>query len=310
MSDYLVHQFEVSKLVAAGVPLAKAVWNQFDEHGLVLSLPRLRGETNADYRYRLLDVMAHQADATYTGLVHGITRGLGLDLFKPLVIQPVLYTGGRTIARDPCVEIKYGFIRLYEDYANGVVDLELDMWEMGLNAEYIGHLEALINDSVYYTATEDPDYTNTRSIRLMNQMSRQLHEQAGLRTTRWTLDKQYIAPGTLIFRDDKATFAVEVPQVGMVTTAGSYHVDYVTGIVTSYSIPTREFGVEYYHNVYDWEPAASPVVVSAVHDEDFRRRMYEQILLDDGTTTDHLPTYFGVDIINELLAVAPMYWGS
>jgi len=310
MAESITHQFEVTKLIAAGVPVGKAVWNQFDEFGLVLSLPRLRGETNADYRARLVTVMAQRGNAAYTGMVLGASRGLGLPLFTPLTISPLLRTGGHTVAPDPCVEIKYGFMRLYSDYGNDVVDLEIDLWERGDNAEFYGSLQSFINTSIFFEATVDSAYVMTRSITLMNQMSRQLYTQTVERSTRWKMDREFISPNSVIFRDDKDTYALEVPQLGMVSTPGSYHIDYSRGVVTSYSIPTRNSGVEYSWSEYQWTPFASEVVISAVHDEDFRRKMFEQVRLDDGTTVSRLPTYFGVDIINELLAVAPMYWGS
>ncbi|MNQ18730.1 hypothetical protein D3C85_317820 [compost metagenome] len=55
------------------------VWNFFDEFGLVLDTPRLYGETNRDYKRRLLDVFRHPANAAERGLYNGIARELGLS---------------------------------------------------------------------------------------------------------------------------------------------------------------------------------------------------------------------------------------
>jgi hypothetical protein len=72
------------------------VWNALDEFGLLLDLPRLRGERNADYRKRLLDVFRYPSNATKQGLVFGIAKELGLihhrewqDDSKPFVIDAV-----------------------------------------------------------------------------------------------------------------------------------------------------------------------------------------------------------------------------
>ena len=54
------------------------VWNCFDEFGLILSLPRIPAETNADYKDRLLDVYTNPANSTYSGLRYGIARELGI----------------------------------------------------------------------------------------------------------------------------------------------------------------------------------------------------------------------------------------
>lgn len=54
------------------------IWNVFDEFGLLLDTPRLYGETNAEYKKRLLDVFRHPANAAKRGLYNGIARELGL----------------------------------------------------------------------------------------------------------------------------------------------------------------------------------------------------------------------------------------
>jgi len=61
------------------------VWNCFDEMGLLLTLPRIPGERNRDYRARLLDVHIIPANSTYQGLVYGIARELGIDAYDYLV---------------------------------------------------------------------------------------------------------------------------------------------------------------------------------------------------------------------------------
>jgi hypothetical protein len=53
------------------------VWNSFDEHGMLLSTPRLPGEGNADYRARIKDVMVHRGSPRYIGLRNSLTRDLG-----------------------------------------------------------------------------------------------------------------------------------------------------------------------------------------------------------------------------------------
>lgn len=54
------------------------VWNYFDEFGLLLCCQRLKGETNAHYKERLLDVFLNPANSSTDGLVNGIARELGI----------------------------------------------------------------------------------------------------------------------------------------------------------------------------------------------------------------------------------------
>ncbi|MHA2066480.1 MAG: hypothetical protein ACXABY_19080 [Candidatus Thorarchaeota archaeon] len=56
------------------------VFGPFDEYGVVLSLPRLPGEKNLQYRARLFDVRQHPADATVIGLTQGASRALGIRI--------------------------------------------------------------------------------------------------------------------------------------------------------------------------------------------------------------------------------------
>lgn len=54
------------------------IWNCFDEFGLLLGLPRIPGEKNRAYKARLLDVYTNPANSTYSGLINGISRELGI----------------------------------------------------------------------------------------------------------------------------------------------------------------------------------------------------------------------------------------
>lgn len=77
------------------------VWNAFDEFGLLLSTPRLHGETNAEYRERLTRVFSHPGSATHSGLQNYIGRQLGipphhvkLDAMQPAFVGSLLNEDG------------------------------------------------------------------------------------------------------------------------------------------------------------------------------------------------------------------------
>lgn len=70
------------------------LWNFYDEFGLLLDTPRLKGETNKDYKDRILDVFKNPASSTRIGLLNGIARELGIrktllwnDTSKDLIIK-------------------------------------------------------------------------------------------------------------------------------------------------------------------------------------------------------------------------------
>lgn len=57
----------------------KALWNVFDEHGLLMDLERLPDEPNEDYRTRIKDVYRNRGGSSFQGIVNGATRELGLS---------------------------------------------------------------------------------------------------------------------------------------------------------------------------------------------------------------------------------------
>lgn len=55
-----------------------ALWNTFDEHGLVTDLIRLPSESNYDYSLRIKDAYKNRGGSSFKGIVNGATRELGL----------------------------------------------------------------------------------------------------------------------------------------------------------------------------------------------------------------------------------------
>lgn len=54
------------------------LWNAFDEHGVLMDLRRLPGESNSDYAERIKDVNRSPAGSTYLGLANSSARELGI----------------------------------------------------------------------------------------------------------------------------------------------------------------------------------------------------------------------------------------
>jgi hypothetical protein len=55
-----------------------ALWNVFDEHGLIADIERLPKESNYDYSIRIKDGYKNRSGPTFVGVVNGGTRELGL----------------------------------------------------------------------------------------------------------------------------------------------------------------------------------------------------------------------------------------
>ncbi|MCF1193190.1 hypothetical protein LRR18_16495, partial [Mangrovimonas sp. AS39] len=97
-----------------GVPNHRSLPNSYDYLGQLVGLVRLPNEDNPSYRDRILDVQINPAGPTYTGLVNGMYRELGLSKFDALRVSPVYISATETLARSPVVEVKATKVILYE----------------------------------------------------------------------------------------------------------------------------------------------------------------------------------------------------
>jgi hypothetical protein len=306
----LRHRFLVDNIARyVGTPVPKTVWNEFDEHGLLEGLYRNKAETNWEYKRRLLDVFINRANSTYRGLVNGITRELGLALFQPVIINPRVASNGEFLAPDPYIKFDGVYLYLYSDYSNDLLDYQIDRYEAGGNYEHLGRLVDLINTTHYFEATLDADVDPyTRSMTIINQSNRIETEEPVLSSNKFQLEHGRIIRGTIFFKDTNI-FATEVGSENLVSSLGKYYIDYYNGVIRSFSIPGIEASVRYSYVDYPFEPWASPVILHDINNDNFKVKMFEQVLLDDGTYTHGVATEIGLDIINELLGVTPMYWG-
>lgn len=309
-APFVVHQINVEAIVRAlGTPTVKTAFNQFDEHGLVVGLPRLRGETNWAYKRRILDVFVHQANSSYRGLVNGITRELGLELFEPITINPKLSLTGGFYAPDPYIRFDGTWLYLYSDYQNDVLEFQIDRYEAGGNYEHLARLVEFINATTYFEASLLGEYDYTRSMSVINQSNRVVVPGEPLSvSTKIKLENQNIVSDSVLFSDARV-FVREVDTVDDVDDLGDYHIDYTEGIVTAHQAPDLDATIRYEYVTYPFKPVASEVILHNLNSDNFRVKMFNQVLQDDGTYTHGTPTELGADIINELMSVTPLYWG-
>jgi len=310
-SHAISHYVSVTSIQSVGYPTSVSRRNQFDEFGNLLGLARAQGERNWEYRRRLLDAAYWQANCSYRGLVHGITRELGLAVYTAMTISPKTGSNGAFLARDPYIKFEGAHLYLYNDYANDGLEYKIDRFEPGGNYEHIGALVDFINTSTYFHAALWPGVDRwRRSMEILNQSNRvTITGERVPNSSRFALQHRFVVDGSVYF-SDRVTFKTEVITSEEVTEKGEYHVEYPTGIVTVYNIPTGPDTVRYQYTDHLFRVRASPVILYDIASPDFQVKMFEQILQDDGTYANGMPTALGVDIINELLSVVPMYWGT
>lgn len=302
------HQINISAIQARGVPTLSSVFNEFDSHGVLLGLPRLRGEKNAEYKKRLLDVYTHRASSTYTGLINGITRELGLEFYKPIVLSKDPSLPGSQV---PVIEFVENKVKIWSNGRQGDPDIEINRSSVDSKGYWVGDLVTKINESGLFTAVlSSGAELFSRSDCILNQSSSKLVNSEALKSSQQqVLNNKKLEPGSLTF-SDRFTFAKEVQTKVEVTKQGYYFVDYENGVINSYSVPDTGSRVRYNYNLETFEPVASPVIIRNTLSEDFQEQMFIQTQSPTGETNSGIPTELGANIINELMSVFPMYWGD
>ena len=298
------------------VPETKNISNAFDYFGMLLGLPRIHGEKNADYRKRLWDVYVRRAGPTQEGLINGITRELGLNQFDALTIS---FTGPdtispRVIVRDVQIELYSNWNLVDESISPNVMDgAAIDIYTRSADAYYLGGLIEEINDSSVFTAAIENNVSDKAlSACLVDQDSRKWQEAEDLKPLyRNVLEHQNVVPGTLTFSLEGAEiFLSHVILETDVISPGEYYIDYTNGIIVSHSLPSRDIACRYMYDELPLTLTASPVILHEFGSSYFRSKAFEQIIQPAGTYEDGLPLDAAIGYINELMAAKGMLWGS
>jgi hypothetical protein len=307
------HSFEVIAITSASVEFpTRNFWNEFDEHGAIASVKRNKGEKNFQYRRRIRDRFANTQNASTSGLIHSITSDLGLTLSNTLFINPRVDSNNEFIPPDPYILFEGAYLYLYSDYSNDILDYKIDRFESGGNYEYLNQLVQLVNTTVNFESHIEPGIDiYTRSMCLFDQSNRvDIDNELIELSSKFKLKNRRIVAGSVYF-SNRDIFRTEVDNEIEVNQFGKYWIDYRLGIVRVFSIPLSKTTVRYSYVVYPYIAKTSPIILYDINSSGFKPKLFQQILQDDGTYIDGLPTRLGVDIINELLTVrGGIYFGK
>lgn len=294
------------------IPVIHPVFNELDRFGLLLGLPRLEEERNAEYKQRLLDVMVNRAGSTYRGLINGITRELGLKITEPFIIRPKLDVLGVPVGTNPAVVFQDTKCRIYSDYtdAEDGLYLTLDRYEVGSGAytiqENLNQIEAT---GLFTCETLLSDRMSDRAMTIFNQstITTVTSEELDTGGGRIKLRNRGLISNSLIVRSTNLRERVQA-QTDL-RKSGQYYVDMSEGILYATSAPAPGSAVRYQYRNDIYRVLASPVIIHNIQSSDFRSKMFDQVTLN-GETTDGAVTPLGAELINELLSVFPTGWGS
>lgn len=312
MNDF-INTFTINNIHIVGVPTVQNVFNEFDEFGLLIGLPRFNGESIELYKKRLEDVYVNRASATYLGLINGITRELGLSLYNPLRIYPIK-SGNTFIAENPIIVFNGPFIELWRDKENNILEMEIDRFNLDGDAYLINDLINFINSRSHYFRASGINNLYERSMCILNQTNiHQVRTEIIPQSEKFILRFPNINGGSIILSsisvNDSITFKTLVPNNLSVINDGDYYIDPYTGNVIVSSTPSPGTTITYSWIDYGFKPIASPVIIHNVESPNFKRQMFKQVLNDNGVYENGIPTEFGASIVNELLSAYPLLNG-
>lgn len=291
-------------------PVAYHVFNELDKQGILLDLPRLEEERNHEYKQRLMDVFVHRSDSTHMGLIHGITRRLGLKIINCMRIVPVLDGSGVPVLPMPAVVFKETKCYLYSDYRTKTLLTTIDRWERSEDAwDLLGLMNKINNTACFVATILDDAVDGDRSMTIFDQSSIRIveREEIGGKGSRIVLDYGNLISGSVTVSSPNLTRRVQLEED--LVHSGDYLVDMENGIIFSTAAPISGSAVRYMSRNDEFIVQSSPVILHNLQSDDFKTKMFEQVQSDDGMVNGR-PNALGADIINELLSVYATNWGK
>ena len=284
------------------VPEQHQIFDEFDEIGILLGLPRISGEKNVSYKQRLFDVFANRASSTYRGLINGITRELGLSIYHALTITPVWHGDGLR-GPNPAVVFDETKCYVYADYINESAIVTIDRFEK-TESWTIEELISSINATGYmYAAIQPGVQVSTRSMEIFNQKSIELiiSEELNRGGPVINLNHKNLLSDSISISSNNLRERVS-SQTALIK-KGQYYIDNELGIIYTVDAPEEGSTIRYEYRNDNFEVMASPVIIHNLQSSDFKEKMFEQILMEDGTYENGAIKALGADIVSELMSI-------
>lgn len=293
-------------------PVRHQVFNAFDEHGVLLNLKRIAGESNASYKQRLLDVFVHRASAAYKGLLNGITRELGLSYYDAMVVECDTDGSGNYLLANPSVTFEGASCILYSnaDPNNEVIYQEIDINDPSELSYWLGGLISTINATGYFTASLAPEADPwSRSMCIYDQSltGNVVSESLVSSSNRIKLTFDNLITGTVSVSSSNLTDRVSSQSA--VVKSGQYYIDLEHGILYTLDTPSTNSYIRYLYRTEPKTFEASPVIIGHLQRGTFREKLFERLTDEYGEEYDSIVSVFGLDVINELFSRVNLYWG-
>jgi hypothetical protein len=296
-----------------GKPTKRSVYNSFDHIGDLVSLDRISGESNIDYKARIYDKTVHLGGVDYGGILNEISRDFGMIREQALIIELKTDIGGSPLAASPNVEILTHKVVLYSDWRpNGtrVVDKEIRIYNRDDSGYYLSDLAEQINESTCFSASlvagTRPNSFSSCLVRTNSIMRVPVDYVPAEKLIK--LEQENIILNSLEF-DEKGIYKTEVFGVDP-SASGEYRVDYINGTVLSYNTPSGDYGCGYHYVTFPLYIDMLPIQLFSLQDDNFKNELFEKEILDSGEEINALPTEEGAEIFHQLFQTTKVFWGK
>ena len=295
-----------------GVQTTQNIVNHFDLASDLIGLPRLEGESNIDFKKRIMDVEVHPSGGTYEGVINGLSRDLGFLREKTIKIELLLNSAGEPIASNPRVDILSNKVILYHDYrpdGTAEIDNTIAIYKPTDTGYFLDDLVAEINTSSYFSASIYSGIRpNMHSTCLLEGNTTLVVSNDPISTGPITyLSSDMIIDESVVFNETNV-FKEEV--LSTPAADGEYMIDSINGYIYHYSIPSGYFAVSYHSALFPYEVDSSPIKIYTLQDDDFQEELFEQKVLDSGESINALPNKEGSEIYHQLFSETEVFWGE
>jgi len=278
----------------------------FDEVGIRLGLYRLPGESLSNYRRRLLLESRDRTSTTEDSYIRAVGRRVGV-FETPVFEVELIEAGGVPVADDPYVEITSTYLRAYNDYANGSVDVELNLLDR-TNGYFLQDVVSAFAGSIYFTLTVlDATHTYKKSAQLRYDNSNKFAFAETLLNSKE--NQLQNASVIAIFPLSSELFVEEMASIVQVAKLGDFYVDYINGVIITYDV--AQGLISYTYRKFPFTMYWQPVRVWPYNDADKKYRIMDTLIADDTGLADNLLLNSeGAKLVNEILSVHSLSWGK
>jgi hypothetical protein len=271
-------------------------------------------------------------NSTYHGLVNSLLSQLGLNRVRCLrfTVRPDLNKelyGTRAILKtDNSIIFCSRFANLQDYTADYSIELcerpyltIYQVYELVKN-HYDNHNGLydveLISQDYPTTGVGTEDYWKIcKAFTLLNDFSQVSYTESLAASTKLVLKYQDLIPHSLQISDNIA-FRTEVYDSTYLTTPGYYFVNYDDGYIQSFSEPGNNINIRYSYHKDDMDLYHVPVNVSSLITAEAKKYLFEEIEqflytnLDVDSEVPGHPKKFLIDLVEELMSVSRIYWGT